>query len=279
MKKTLITADANCYFPSELFPDNVPVIQSEIKTDSGSFRESYEISSENILEYTVRKKAAPQLISPTVEQYRSFFEKELKQADTVCHLCCGSNIRDSYKNASEAAASMKNVFVADSKQVGGGMIFQLIQAIKLAEEGFSPEFIIRSIDELDKHINSTYVSADSNWLSYLGRISQELATFLELFELSPTITVRNGGIISGAVFRNGKDYYKMYIKKILKNKKNIDKSLLIISCPGIYNRNIDKYKNEVAKYVDFKQIAITDISTKFVCRLGENSLGLHFLTV
>lgn len=279
MKKTLITADANCYFPSELIPDNVPVIQSEIKTDSGSFRESYEISSENILEYTKRKRTAPQLVSPTVEQYRSFFDKSLKAADTVCHLCCGSNIRDSYKNASEAASSMKNVFVADSKQVGGGMLFQVMEALKLAGEGFSPEFILRSIDELDKHINSTYVSADANWLSYLGKIPQELASFLELFELSPTVTVRNGGIISGTVFRGGKDYYKMYIRKILKNKKNIDNSVLIISCPGIYNRNIEKYKKEVAKYVDFKQIAITDISTKFVCRLGENSLGLHFLTV
>lgn len=278
MKKTLITADANCYFPPELFSDNVPVIQSEIKTDSGLFRESYEISSENILEYIKRKKAAPQLISPTPEQYRSFFEKGLKRADTVCHLCCGSNIRDSYRNACEAASVMKNVFVADSKQVGGGMLFQVVQAVNLAEEGFSPEFIIRSIDELDKHINSTYVSADSGWLSYLGRIPQELSTVLELLELSPTVTVRNGGIISGAVFRNGKDYYKMYIKKILKNKKNIDDSVLIISCPGIYNKNIEKYKNEVAKYVDFKKIVITDISTKFVCRLGENSLGLHFLT-
>ncbi len=173
---------------------------------------------------------------------------------------------------------MKNVFVADSKQVGGGMLFQLLQALKLSEEGFSPEFIIKSIDELDKHINSTYVCADSNWLSYLGRIPQELATFMELFEMSPTITVRNGGVIAGSVFRRGKDYYKMYIRKILKNSKNIDNSVLIISVPGIYNKNIEKYKAEVAKYVNFKQVAITDISTKFVCRLGENSLGLHFLT-
>ncbi len=278
MKKTLITADANCYFPPELFPDGVNVIQSEIKTDSGSFRESYEISSESIIEYAKRKRTTPELISPTAEQYHDFFEKQLKNADTVCHLCCGANIRDCYKNASEAAADMKNVFVADSKQVGGGMLFQLLQALKLSEEGFSPEFIIKSIDELDKHINSTYVCADSNWLSYLGRIPQELATFMELFEMSPTITVRNGGVIAGSVFRRGKDYYKMYIRKILKNSKNIDNSVLIISVPGIYNKNIEKYKAEVAKYVDFKQVAITDISTKFVCRLGENSLGLHFLT-
>lgn len=278
MKKTLITADANCYFPPELFPDKINVIQSEIKTDSGSFRESYEISSESIIEYAKRKRTTPQLVSPTVEQYHEFFEKQIKKADTLCHLCCGANLRDSYKNASEAAAGMKNVFVADSKQVGGGMLFQLRQALKLSEEGFSPEFIIKSIDELDKHINSTYVCADSNWLSYLGRIPQELATFMELFEMSPTITVRNGGIIAGSVIRRGKDYYKMYIRKILKNSKNIDKSVLIISVPGIYNKNIEKYKAEVAKYVDFKQIYITDISTKFVCRLGEDSLGLHFLT-
>lgn len=277
MIKTLITADSNCYFPSELFAEEIPVIQAEIKTSSSSFRESFEISSENILEYASRTGTTPKLVCPSAEDYKRFFEAHLKNAQTVCHLCCGSEIRDCHKSAAEAARGMKNVYVADSKQVGGGMLFQIMQAVRLAKEGFSPEFIIKGIDELDGHINSTYAAEDTSWGRFMGCVPHNLSMALDFFGISPTVTVRNGGIIAGAVFKNGEEYYKRYIRKMLRNKKNIDSSILIISCPKPYSRRISKYKEEIEKYVRFDKIAVTDISAKFLCRLGENSLGLHFL--
>ncbi len=278
MNKTIITADSNCYFPPELFSDEIPVIQAEIKTDFGSFRESFEIVSENIIEYAERMGKAPDLVCPSVEDYRKFFLKHLKNARSICHLCCGTNIRDSYYNAKKAADSLNNVYVADSKQIGGGMLFQVMQAARLANEGFSPEFIIKSIDELDGHINSTYAASDTSWSRSLGKIPHDLSIALDFFGIAPTVTVRRGGIISGSVFKNGDEYYKRYIRKILKNKKNIDSSMLIISCPNPYSSKISQYKEEIAKYVKFERIAVTDISAKFICRLGEESLGLHFLT-
>lgn len=277
MIKTLITADSNCYFPSDLFPEEIPLIQAEIKTNSGSFRESFEIVSENILEYTSRTGKTPELVYPSVEDYKNFFQSHLKNAQSICHLCCGSEIRDCYKIASEAARDMENVYVADSKQVGGGMLFQVMQAVRLAQEGFSPEFIIKGIDELDKHINSTYAAEDTSWGRFLGRVPHSLSLALDFFEIAPTITIRNGGIIAGAVFKNGEEYYKRYIRKMLRNKKNIDTSTLIISCPMPYSREISQYKKEIEKYIKFDKISVTDISAKFICRLGENAFGLHFL--
>ena len=279
MIKTLITADSNCYLPPEMIFEEIPVIQAEIKTEHGSFRESYEISSESLIEYVERTGKIPQLICPSVEDYRSFFLKHLNNAQSICHLCCGTNVKDSFYNAKKAAEPLKNVCVADSKQIGGGMLFQMAQAIKLAKEGFSPEFIIRSIDELDRHINSTYTAKDTSWGRRLGIISRNLSTAMDFFCLAPLITVKNGGIKFGAVIGSDREYYRNYIAKILKNKKNIDNSLLVISCPRPYAKRIERYKAEVAKYVSFNRIVVTDISAKVVCRLGEESMGLHFLTL
>ncbi|HBH95275.1 MAG TPA: hypothetical protein DDX91_05945, partial [Ruminococcaceae bacterium] len=219
------------------------------------------------------------LICPTVEDYRGFFHKHLKNAQSICHLCCGTNVRDSFYNAQKAAETIKNVYVADSKQIGGGMLFQVEQAIRLAGEGFSPEFIIKSIDELDHHINSTYTAKDTSWGRRLGIVSRNLSTAMDFFCLAPLVTVKNGGIKFGAVIRSDHEYYRNYIAKILKNKRNIDRSLLIISCPKPYTKRLDRYKAEVAKYVRFDRIVVTDISAKVVCRLGEESMGLHFLTL
>lgn len=276
MNKTIITSDSTCFIPPRLISDEVPLIQAEIKTESGLFRESYEISSENIIEYARQAGHAPQLICPSEEDYRRFFTKQLKKAPCICHLCCGLS-RNSYLNAKKAAANLKNVFVADSMQIGGGMLFQIIQGVKLASEGFSPEFIIKSISELDSHINSTYVSRDTSCAGQLGLVSKKLASLLDFLEIAPTITIRNGGVISGAVFKNGHRYYEMYIKKMLKNKKNIDSSILVISCPTPFGNDIERFKKEVAKYVDFEQIVVTDVPARFACRLGEEALGLHFL--
>lgn len=279
MNKTLITADSTCYIPPELVPEEVPVIQAEVKTKNGRFRESYEITSENIIEYAKRERKAPELIYPSEKEYEAFFAKHLKKASSICHLCCAANIRDSYGNAKKAAAKFKNVFVADSRQVGGGMLFQTAQAVRLASEGFSPEFIIKSIDELDRHINSTYVSKTAYWMGYLGFIPKELASVLDLLEISPTLAVRNGNVISGAVFRRGRDYFESYIRKMLKGKNNIDKRMLIVSCAKPFGKNIQRFKREIGKYAAFDKTVFTDIPTRFACRLGEDSVGLHFMNI
>ncbi|MBD5082033.1 MAG: hypothetical protein HDT44_09765 [Ruminococcaceae bacterium] len=279
MIKTLITADSNCYLPPELFPEEIPLIQAGIKTEGGSFRESYEISSENLIEYAEEKGEIPQIICPSVEDYRGFFQKHLKNAQSLCHLCCGTNVRESFFNAKKAAESFKNVYVADSRQIGGGMLFQMMEAVKLAGEGFSPEFIARAIDELDSHINSTYTAKDTAWGRKMGIISRNLSTAMDFFCLAPLVTVKKGGIKFGMVFKSEYEYYRSYIAKVLKNKKNIDRSLLIISVPKPYTKRIERYKAETAKYVGFERIAVTDISAKVVCRLGEESMGLHFLTI
>ena len=99
---------------------------------------------------------------------------------------------------------MKNVFVADSKQVGGGMLFQIAQAVRLAAEGFSPEFIIRSIDELDRHINSSYASKSAFLLGYLNLAPKVLSSAIDFLELSPPNTVIQGSVISGALLKNGR---------------------------------------------------------------------------
>ena len=91
MNKTLITADSTCYIPPELVPEEVPVIQAEVKTKNGRFRESYEITSENIIEYAKRERKAPELIYPSEEEYEAFFAKHLKKASSICHLCCAAN--------------------------------------------------------------------------------------------------------------------------------------------------------------------------------------------
>lgn len=279
MNKTLITADSTCFIPSELIYGEVPVIQAEVKTKSGCFRESSEITSENILEYAQRERKVPEMICPAVEDYALFFERQLKKASCICHLCCCANIRNSYANAKKAAERFKNVYVADSKQIGGGMLFQIAQASRLASEGFSPEFIIKSIDELDGHINSTYASKNASSVGRLNLIPKNFAAILDLLEIAPTITVRNGSMISGAVFKNGHEYSEKYIKKMLKGKNNIDKATLIISCPKPFGKNIEKYKKEVRKYVSFEKILFTDIPIRFACRLGDESLGLHFLNI
>lgn len=279
MNKTLITADSTCYIPPELVPEEVPVIQAEVKTKNGRFRESYEITSENIIEYAKRERRVPQLIFPSEEEYENFFAKHLEKASSLCHLCCAANIRDSYVSAKKAASKFKNVFVADSRQVGGGMLFQIEQAARLASEGFSPEFIIKSIDELDRHINSTYVSKSAHWMGYLNIIPKGFSSFLDIMEISPTVTVRSGAMISGAVFRRGRDYYESYIRKMLKGKNNIDNNILVVSCAKPFGKNIQNFKREIGKYAEFKKTVFTDIPTRFACRLGEDSVGLHFLNI
>ena len=278
MTKTLITTDSACCIPLGFFSEDIPVIQADVKTKSGSFRESREITSENVLEYAKRERKAPELVCPSVEDYEKFFSEHLKKASSICHLSCAAGIRNSYSNALKAASGLKNVFVADSKQIGGGMLLQLSQAVRLADEGFSPEFIIKSIDELNPHIIGGYVSKNASWLGYLKLVPITLSLALDFVGILPTLTVKNGSPVSGAIFKKGCEYFEGYIKKMLGKAKHLDKSIIIVSCPGPFGKTIERYRYEIEKYADFDRVVFTDIPAELTCRLGEESLGIHFLS-
>lgn len=277
-QKVIVTADSACDIPKEYIAKlNLPVIRSCIRTKGGVFLEGEEITTENVVEYAESTHFEPQIIPPSVEQYREFFEKALEKAPSVCHFSISSKLSRAFCNATEAALSLKNVFIIDSLQISAGIAFQVIQAAQLAAEGFDVPFIKKASAELQGKICGGFYAPDSEYRRKMKLTSQSSASMAELMGLTPVLRVKSG-MVKKFLAAHGKcGSFKGIIKKEFGSRKNPDTELLFISCVNPNTIDIGKLKAEIEKYYSFSRICVTEVSPKVAVNMGPKVIGLHYL--
>lgn len=277
-QKVFITSDSACDLPPELLEKyNIKLISCHLKTRRGEFLENYEITTENALTYEKRYKEPPALVAPSVEEYTEFFEKRLESAPFVCHISISSHSGLAFLNAVEAALSLKNVHVIDSMNLSCGIGLLAIQAAKLAQDGFGVPFIAAEINQYVRKIRTSFSAKNAEYELLSGTIPPHICSIMDFFSLSPCIEIK-GGAIKTMNFHVGKNqtYWQKFIRRELARHKNIDTSVLFISCCNPMKEAVKKYIEEIEKYVRFERIIPVSITSKIAYNMGPDVIGLHF---
>ena len=110
------------------------------------------------------------------------------------------------------------------------------------------------------------------------RVSRTVKELCNTFQLHLVISVKNGAITPVTVL-NGKmkDAYRRYIRKALKDKKDIDSQVAFITHTGCTERQIKEFKREIAKYQNFENIFVKKASATVSCNCGPGSMELTFM--
>lgn len=277
--KVTVTCDACCTLPPQHKTNlHIPSIPATVKTDKGEFLEGKEVTTQNILDYMRRTEKMPRLIPPTVEEYRRFFMEQQKSTPVICHFSASSKLSEAYRNATEAAVSLKNVYVIDSLQVGSGMNYQVIQGARLASEGFGAEFIKKSSREIEPNIVNKYTGENTDFLRICKNGKSIGCSLMDMFGRTPAVSIKGGVIKSNSVHNNAKgEYWKRFIKKELAEQKNISREIVFLTFANSYKVDTEKYINEVKKYIDFDKIIVTNMSPQIAMYMGEKGFGLSYL--
>ncbi len=278
MTKVVITADAACDLPLTILKKyNVETLKCTIRTRTGDFLENGEVTAENLLEYIKKYKEPPKLLPVTVEEYRSFFEKKLREANSVCHISAGSKVTPfAYANALEASKSLKNVYVIDSKQISAGMAFAIIEASRLASDGFDAPFIFSSLENLGNKVHTCFSAKSFEFVKLVNALSTPVCDFFDLLSLSPFFYVANSAVKRTVLFPKTKGYIERMIKKEL-SVDGIDTKLLFVSCLNPMGDDADMIRAEIEKYARFEEIIFCRPPIKTVGTLGDTTVGIHYI--
>ena len=278
--KTGITSDCVCDLPQRLLNDyGIEVIPFHIRTESGCFSDITEITSDNVLEY-IAEGHKPISSASTAEEYRAFFEKQLKKHDKLIHITITSGMSLAFENACRAAEELNgNVTVIDSMHLSTGMGQIVIQAARLAEYGKSTEEIIDFITELRERVSTSFIAYSADCLYLNGKISRATAAVCKLFSVHPVLTInRNGQMKLGGVYvGNYENAAKKYIAKRLKGCTDIDRSCLFITHAGCSTKLLSLIRYEVERYNRADKIEITTASSTVSSNCGPSSFGVLFV--
>lgn len=283
MKKIGISTDCVCDLPEEFFKlHGIEIVYFYITTETGRFRDGFEISSGNIIEYLESGGKKAETNAPEPEEYERFFEKNLQKYDEIVHISITSRVSNSCRNAAAALEKMgekgKRVHVVDSCHLSTGMGHMVIRAVELRDEGKSAVEIADEVYRMKDRVSSTFITMDADYLYRNGKTSKFVSKLCTTFRLHPVLTLKEGRITLKTIKIGRYDKAMLrYVRGELRMNRKINKKRLFITYAGCSIKTVSEMRAEVERLCRFDEIIVTKASATVSSNCGPGTLGVLFV--
>lgn len=283
MKKIGITADCTCDLPDEYFEmHDVGVIYFYITTDTGRFRDSIEVDSQNIIEYFEKGGTKAHTCAPQPMEYELFFGKQLEKYDEIIHISLSGRLSNSYTNAQTALTFMGKdgcrVSVIDSEQFSSGTAFLIIKAVEMRDRGCSPSEIIEECCSLRNCISTSFIARNADCLYRNGLTGKTVRTICSAMLIHPVLALQKGRVtLKKLEIGNYSRSVRDYIRSELSRSKSIDRQRVFITHAGCKAEMLANVKSEVKKLCSFDEVIVARASATISSNCGAGSIGVLYL--
>ncbi len=283
MNNILISTECVADLPVSLREENhIDIIYYDIRTDGGVFRDTDEIDSQNIMEYMVGGKKKAYSVIPTANDYRSYFNKRLREYDEIIHICISGGISEAYNNALLGRAKMglegNRVYLIDSRHLSGGQALVALEAVACKNEGMSCKEIVAHLQELIPKISTTFLAENLNYLYYNGKVKKAIMDFCNQLMLHPVLSMEDGKLtVKRAYFGKYRNAAKKYIRNIAKNSDKIDAENGFLIYSGGNVELLEMIKETTNASVSFENLYCQQASATISCNCGPNAFGILYV--
>lgn len=278
-RKIAITADCICDLPKELIARyQIGIMYCYVHTKEGRFCDISEVSSDGLLDYlqTEGNYAYSSTASPS--EYEYFFADMLGKAQHVIHITATADLSGAYPNATQASKSFDNVTVVDSNHISSGHGLMVLYAAALAEEGESVNEICKKLVSFRENVFSNFLVPSTATLARNGKVSSMVDKVCGAFNLHPVLSMSGNQLKLWKIEVGNIDRVnRRYVRKLLKNHRQIDKRILFFTYAGCTVRQVDDILEEVNKYIQFERVVLQKASATVSSNCGIGTFGLMFI--
>lgn len=250
-----------------------------ICTEKARFQDTYEMTSDDLIEYidVDLKKAYSQCAS--VEEYIEFFDKLQNGTDrAVVYVCSSKHVTQSYNISVEAAKQLSNVYVVDSGQLSAGTGILALEAAEMAFYGASAEMIVQEMKEMSQRVSTSFILDSVEYLYNSRRMSKFVYHLCKTLSLHPVLKMKDGQLRPVAMCVGKKQRYaKSYIKWVLKRKDDIVKDRGFLISVGCSHEYLEYIKKEIGSRVTWDKFVENAASATVSCNCGPGTFGILFM--
>ena len=193
--KIKISSDSTCDLSKEYIEaHNIGILSLVVVKDGESYRDGIDITPDVIFAHVNGGGALCSTSAANVNDYMELFEEYKKEYDAVIHINLGSGFSSRHQNACIAAEEFENVYVVDSMNLSTGHGLVVVEAVKMAEAGETPEKIYEALKDLAPRVEASFVLDRLDYMVKGGRCSAVAALGASLLQLKPCIEVVDGKI-------------------------------------------------------------------------------------
>lgn len=277
MSKVKICADSVCDLSEELKKRyDISVVPLYVNKGDETLKDGLEIGQKDVFAYYRSTGNLCKTSAVSVDDFTNFFKEQLVGYDELIVITISSDFSACYQNANIAAEDFPNVRVVDSRNLSTGEGLVAVSAAKLAAQGMSADEIVKKLGEIIPKVDATFFVANVEYLHKGGRCSSITALGANLLKLKPCIAVIDGKMkvikkYRGSIEKTIKDYVKDRLTDV-----GVDDDLIFITHTTA-EENTALTAEEIGKYKNFKEIAVTDAGCTVACHCGEDTLGILFI--
>ncbi|NLL51558.1 MAG: DegV family protein [Peptococcaceae bacterium] len=274
-----ITADSTCDLSPAILSDfNISLMPLSILVEDQAFRDGVDITPADIFRYVDEDNKTCKTAAVNHYEYERFFADLSPQFSAIIHVCIGSGFSSCYQNACIAAQNFSNVYVVDSNNLSSGSGHIVLDAALMAKDNMQAPEILNRLAEYIPKVDASFVIDRLDYLHKGGRCSGLEALGAKLLNIKPCIEVIGGQMKVGKKYRGSFERcLENYVKDKLSNcQQEIDYSRIFITHSPCNPSTVQKVKEAIQRYGDFKEIIETDAGCTISSHCGPNTLGILF---
>ncbi|MFK2824139.1 DegV family protein [Bacillus sp. B190/17] len=204
MQKIKIVTDSTLDVKKEILDRyGITIVPLTISMDGKTYLDTVDISPDEFLERMKQSKELPKSSQPSVGRFLEVYDELGKDGSQVLSIHMTGKMSGTVRSAQQAAEMTESdVTVVDSGYISKALSFQVIEAVKLAEQGKEVEEIVRQLQEIRSQTKLYLVVDTLENLIKGGRIGKAKGfigsllnikpiTHLDTGELSPVTKVRS----------------------------------------------------------------------------------------
>jgi DegV family protein with EDD domain len=275
-----ITSDSTCDLGALVEKHNIAILPLQVNLGVNSYHDGVDIVPQDIFNYVAETKQLPKTSAPSIGDYETFFEEQLKTCDEIIHFNISEKCSGSHNMAKQAAANFKGkVHVIDSMALSSGQGLLVMKAVDLRDAGKSAEEIEAEINDLRWKVNTSFVPDSLDYLHKGGRVSGMVNVAATVLKIHPLIYMNEGKLLPGKKYTGRMTMcIKRYIADLKEMYPDYDTTRCFVTHSCADEELVQLAKDLVKENFHFDEVVETVAGSIITSHCGRNTLGVLFIT-
>lgn len=271
----IITDSGSLFTPEQGEKLGIDVLPLHVIINKKSYKEFVDIQSEEFLEM-VKAGNIPSSSQPPIGETIQVFEKYLDEELLVINMADGlSGTYQSTVAAKQSVENSQNIHVINSMTLCGPQKYLVEKAIKLKEQGFAIENVMKEIHKTIASERSFLIPQDFEFLKRGGRLTPLAATVGGMLKIIPVMIKTKDGkrlekftmkkTLKGAIKEIIKDFQAMEVNENYK---------IYVSHAGVLEQ-AQAVKEQIQKSFEKVKIELLELSPVFITQGGPGCIAIQ----
>jgi DegV family protein with EDD domain len=272
-----IVTDSTVDLPNEQIEKlNIHVVPLTITIDGQSYLDRTEITPTEFIKKMKQSSELPKSSQPSIGRFQEVYDQLADEGYEVISIHLSGKLSGTVRTAEQAAQlSRANVTVVDSFFISLALSFQVCEAAKMAQQGYSKDEIIQRITEIKENTSLYVVVSTLENLVKGGRIGRGRALIGSLLNIKPIACLEDGEYSPVTQVRSQSQIIRFLLNEML--KKVAGKAIKGV---GIAQADaVDlamKLKEKVVEHTGFENVQIVDTTPVISAHTGSGAIGFMF---